>query len=103
MKDNTAKPDVLAIIPARGGSKGIPRKNLRLLCGKPLVAYSIEHALQARQVTRTVVSTDDPEIAGVASQYGAEVIMRPADLATDTAGTEPVLLHALSVLEQEEG
>lgn len=94
---------ILAIIPARGGSKGIPRKNIRLLGGKPLLAYSVEHALQARQVNRIIVSTDDAEIAEIARQYGAEVLMRPQELATDTASTESVLLHALSVVEQEEG
>lgn len=94
---------IIAIIPARGGSKGVPRKNLRLLAGKPLIAYTIEHALQARQVNRTIVSTEDAEIAKVARQYGAEVVMRPPELATDTASAESVLLHVLSFLEQTEG
>ncbi len=94
---------VLAIIPARGGSKGIPRKNIRLLAGKPLIAYSIEQSRQARQVNRTIVSTDDDEIAEVARQYGAEVVMRPPELATDTASSESVLLHVLSFLEQKDG
>lgn len=94
---------ICAIIPARGGSKGVPRKNVRLLAGKPLIAYTIEQALQARQVSRTIVSTEDAEIAKVARQYGAEVVMRPPDLATDTASAEPVLLHVLSSLEQKEG
>ena len=94
---------ILAIIPARGGSKGIPRKNLRLLAGKPLIAHTIEHALRARQVSRTVVSTDDTEIAEVSRKCGAEVVMRPAELATDTAGSDLVLLHALSYLEEKEG
>jgi len=94
---------IIAIIPARGGSKGVPRKNIRLLAGKPVVGYTIEHALQARQVSRTIVSTDDVEIAKVGRQYGAEVVMRPPELATDTARSEPVLLHVLSFLEQTEG
>lgn len=94
---------ICAIIPARGGSKGIPRKNLRLLGGKPLIAYTIEHALRARQVGRTIVSTDDAEIAEVARQYRAEVIMRPPEVATDTASAESVLLHVLSFLEKKEG
>ena len=94
---------ICAIIPARGGSKGVPRKNIQLLAGKPLVAYSIEHALQARQVSRTIVSTEDDEIAKVARQYGAEVVMRPPELATDTASAESVLLHVMSFLEQTEG
>ena len=94
---------ICAIIPARGGSKGVPRKNIRLLAGKPLVAHTIEHALEAWQVNRTIVSTEDAEIAKVAQQYGAEVVMRPPELATDTASTESVLLHVLSFLEQTEG
>lgn len=94
---------IVAIIPARGGSKGVARKNIRLLGGKPLVAHTIEHALRARRVNRTVVSTDDAEIAEVAQRYGAEVVMRPAELATDTASSELALLHALSFLKQTEG
>src|SRR4030042_5620005 len=97
------KPNIIAIIPARGGSKGIPQKNLKLLAGKPLVAHTIEHALQARHVSRTVVSTDDTKIAQVAQQYKAEVVMRPAELATDTTISELALLHVLSLLEQTEG
>lgn len=94
---------ILAIIPARGGSKGIPRKNVRLLAGKPLVAYTIEHACQARSVDRVVVSTDDPEIAVVSEQYGAEVVWRPAEISGDTASSESALLHTLDFLEQTEG
>lgn len=86
---------VLAIIPARGGSKGIPRKNLRLFRGKPLVAHGIEHALEAKAVTRVAVSTDDQEIAAVSREYGAEVVARPSDLSGDTASSELALLHAL--------
>lgn len=97
------KSEVIAIIPARGGSKGVPGKNIRLLAGKPLIAHTIEHALRARQVTRTVVSTDDAEIAETARHYRAEVVMRPPELATDTATSELALLHALSSLEQKEG
>jgi YrbI family 3-deoxy-D-manno-octulosonate 8-phosphate phosphatase len=93
---------ILAVIPARGGSKGVPRKNLAPLGGKSLLTYSIGHALSAKLVTRTVVSTEDAEIAEVARQWGAEVIPRPLELASDTATTESVLLHALSHLEQEE-
>lgn len=94
---------IVAIIPARGGSKGIPRKNLMPLAGKPLIAHTIEHALRARQVNRTIVSTDDAKIAAVSEQYGAEVVIRPPELATDTASAESVLLHVLSFLEQKEG
>lgn len=84
----------LAVIPARGGSKGLPRKNIRLLGGKPLIAHTIEAAL-ASIIDRTVVSTDDSEIADVARSYGAEVLHRPPDLARDDTPTLPVLRHAL--------
>jgi len=94
---------ILAIIPARGGSKGIPRKNLQPLAGKPLVAHTIEHARQARSVNRIVVSTDDSEIAAVSKQYGAEVIWRPAEISGDTAPSELALLHALDYLQRTEG
>lgn len=90
---------VLAVIPARGGSRGIPRKNLQLVGGRPLVVHSVEAALDARLVDRTVVSTDDPEIAAVARAAGAEVVERPAELASDTAPTEPTLEHAVTVVE----
>lgn len=92
---------VLAIIPARGGSKGLPGKNLRELAGKPLIVWSIEHALGTAAITDTLVSTDCPEIAEVARTAGAEVpFLRPAELATDTAPTEPAMLHALRTLEE---
>jgi N-acylneuraminate cytidylyltransferase len=94
---------VLAIIPARGGSKGIPRKNVRPFLGKPLLAHSIEHARQAPSVGRVVVSTDDPEIAAVARRYGAEVVERPAEISGDTASSESALLHVLDHLEAAEG
>lgn len=93
----------LAIIPARGGSKGIPRKNVLPLFGKPLIAYTIEAALNAEHVQRVVVSTDDEEIAQVSRAHGAEVIMRPEALASDTARSEDALLHVLDHLEQHEG
>ncbi len=92
---------VRAIIPARGLSKGIPRKNLIPVCGKPLLAWSIEQSLQAQRLEGTFVSTDDPEIAEVATRYGAEVILRPAELATDIASTESAVEHALSTGERE--
>ena len=95
---------VVAIIPARGGSKGLPRKNLRLLAGKPLIAWSIEAALRSPLIDRVIVSTEDEEIARVARMHGAEVpFTRPADLASDLAATEPVLQHAVAWLEREEG
>lgn len=91
---------VLAIIPARGGSKGLPGKNLRILAGKPLIVWSIEHAVNCDAIADIVVSTDSPEIAAIARGCGAEVpFLRPADLATDTAPTEPVMLHALHAME----
>ena len=96
--------EVLALIPARGGSKSIPRKNLRSLAGHPLLAYSIAAGLQARRVDRVVVSTDDPEIAEVAAGYGAEIpFLRPEVLAADDALDLPVFQHALTWLAREEG
>lgn len=94
---------VLAIIPARGGSKSIPRKNLVPLAGKPLIVWTIEAAQQAKLLDCVVVSTDDGEIAQVAREAGVEVIKRPRELATDTVQTELALLHALDYLEQNEG
>lgn len=90
---------ILGLIPARGGSKGIPRKNVRLIAGKPLIAWTIEAALAAKAIDRVVVTTDDPEIAAVAGAHGADVpFIRPAELARDeTPGIDPVL-HALDVL-----
>ena len=90
---------VLAVIPARGGSKGIPRKNIKPLAGKPLIAWTIESVLQARGMGRVIVSTEDEEIAAVARQYGAAVpFMRPLALALDdTPGIAPVL-HAIEQL-----
>lgn len=87
----------IAIIPARGGSKGVPKKNLRQLAGKPLMAWTIEAALMASGVDRVVVSTDSVEIADVAKEYGAEAIMRPKELAEDWSPSEEALLHALHV------
>ncbi|TDX58905.1 cytidylyltransferase domain-containing protein [Orenia marismortui] len=95
--------NIVAIIPARGGSKGIPRKNIKLLAGKPLIAYSIEQALASKLVDRVIVSTDDEEIKEVAESYGAEVpFVRPKEFATDEAATEPVLQHAVQYLEQNQ-
>ncbi|GAB3604371.1 cytidylyltransferase domain-containing protein [Microbacterium aureliae] len=91
--------ETVAIIPARGGSKGVHRKNLRRVGGVPLVARAILAAGRAAHVDRIVVSTDDPAIAAVAVEWGAEVVERPAPLAGDTAGSESALLHALGVLE----
>ncbi|GGY96669.1 acylneuraminate cytidylyltransferase [Novosphingobium colocasiae] len=93
----------LAIIPARGGSKGIPRKNVAMLLDKPLIAHTIQAARDAARVTRVVVSTDDPEIAQVSRAYGAEVVMRPDELAGDMARSEDALLHVLERLAVAEG
>jgi len=92
----------LAIVPARGGSKGIPRKNLLPLAGKPLLAHTIEQARRAHSVSRLVVSTDDAEIGAVAQAYGAEVIWRPAAISGDTATSESALLHVIDTLQQEQ-
>ncbi len=96
-------PEVLALIPARGGSKGIPRKNIRPFAGYPLIAYSIAAALQAETVTRVIVSTDDQEIAEVARRFGAETpFLRPAELAADRTTDLPVFQHALNWLAEHE-
>jgi len=96
--------EILTIIPARGGSKGIPRKNIRQFSGTPLIAYSIAAGTQAKFVTRVIVSTDDPEIADVARQFGADVpFMRPKELAQDDTLDYPVFLHALQWLAEYEG
>lgn len=85
----------IAIIPARGGSKRIPRKNIKEFCGKPMIAWSIEAAQASKLFDRIIVSTDDIEIAEVAKQWGAEVpFMRPAELSNDYAGTTEVIAHA---------
>jgi CMP-N-acetylneuraminic acid synthetase len=100
MVDNT----VLALIPARGGSKSIPRKNIRLFAGHPLIAYSIAAARAATLVDRVIVSTDDEEIAAIARRYGAETpFLRPAEYALDGTLDLPVFRHTLNWLEQNEG
>ncbi len=87
----------IAIIPARGGSKRIPKKNIKNFLGKPLIAYSIETALKSELFEKVVVSTDDEKIADVAKKYGAEVLKRPKELADDFTGTADVTAHALSI------
>ncbi len=95
---------IITIIPARGGSKGVPRKNIKPLNGKPLISYAIMAAKRSKYVDRVLVSTDDKEIAKISKKYGAEVpFLRPAELATDTAQTKPVLQHVITCLEREEG
>ena len=94
---------VLAIIPARGGSKGVPRKNIKDLCGKPLIAWTIEEALKSKYIDRLIVSTEDEEIANISKKYGAEVpFLRPTELAKDdTPGVEP-LLHCINWLKDNQ-
>lgn len=100
----TSRLKVLALVPARGGSKSIPRKNVRLVNGKPLVAWSIEHALEARSITRVICTTDDEEIAAVAKRFGAEVpFRRPAAISGDLAVDFEFHLHALEWLRDHEG
>ncbi len=97
------KHKVVCAIPARGGSKGVPRKNIKTLAGKPLIAYTIEQALQSQYIDRTIVSTEDQEIAEISKRYNAEVpFMRPAALAGDEIATVDVLLHMINWLEKME-
>ncbi|GAB4574230.1 MAG: acylneuraminate cytidylyltransferase family protein [Anaerolineae bacterium] len=93
----------VAIIPARGGSKGIPGKNLVPVAGKPLIVHTIEHALAAACISRVIVSTDAEAIAAASREAGAEVVSRPAALAGDTASSESALLHVLETLCATEG
>jgi len=96
--------DILALIPARGGSKSIPRKNIRPFAGHPLIAYSIAAGLSAETVTRVIVSTDDEEIASVSRRYGAKTpFLRPAEYSQDQTPDLPVFQHALRWLEEHEG
>lgn len=96
--------EVLAIVPARSGSKSVVDKNIRLIDGKPMIAYSIEHALQSPSIDRVIVSTDSEEYAKIARTYGAETpFIRPAEYATDTSLDLDVFWHALTFLEKEEG
>lgn len=96
------KMQAIAVIPARGGSKGIPGKNLRKVAGKPLIAWSIEQALASESIDMVVVSTDDEAIADTARRHGAEVpFVRPAALAADDTPTEPVIAHAIDWLAEQ--
>ena len=94
---------VPAVVPARGGSRGVPRKNIRVLGGHPLLAYTIAAASASTRVTDLLVSTEDPEIADVARSYGTDVIERPDELATDEAPTAPVIQHAIERVEKATG
>lgn len=92
--------NIVGIIPARGGSKRLPRKNIKLLAGKPLIAHTIDTAKQSKYINKIILSTEDDEIAKIAEQFGAEVIKRPIELAQDTTKTAPVLLHVVDELEK---
>jgi N-acylneuraminate cytidylyltransferase len=95
---------ILALIPARGGSKGVPRKNVLPVNGKPLISYTIQQALESCRITRTIVSTDDEEIARISREWGAETpFMRPAELATDASLDIDAFVHALEWLRDNEG
>ena len=96
--------DILGIIPARGGSKGIPGKNIKMIAGKPLIEWTIEAAKKSKLLTRVIVSTDDEKIAEVAKQYGAEVpFLRPKDIAQDLSTDVEFLIHALDWLKANQG
>ena len=98
------KNEVVGIIPARGGSKGVPRKNIRLLSGYPLIAYSIAACKLSNEITRVIISTDDEEIAEISRQFGGEVpFMRPKEMATDKSGDIDFVLHAINWLQDNEG
>ena len=92
----------LAIIPARGGSKRLPRKNILDLCGKPLISWSIEAALKSKYISKVVVSSDDEEILNISSNFGADIIKRPCELASDTATTFDAIKHTIDNLEEYE-
>jgi CMP-N-acetylneuraminic acid synthetase len=95
---------VLALIPGRGGSKGVPGKNIKDMCGKPLIAWTIEEAKKTKHITRVVVTTDDDAIAEAGRTWGAEVpFMRPKELAADDTPDLPVFVHALTWLKEHEG
>lgn len=100
---NAAVMSICAIIPARGGSKGVPGKNIRLLAGKPLLCWTVEHAARSSRIDRVIVSTDDDAIATTAVSQGAEVVRRPFDISGDRASSESALLHALDALREREG
>jgi N-acylneuraminate cytidylyltransferase len=100
-KQIVSRKHIIAIIPARGGSKSIPKKNVIDFCGKPLIAWSIEQALRSKYIEDVYVSTDDKEIARISIKHGAKVIKRPASLAKDTSSSEEALMHAVSLIEQK--
>lgn len=94
---------VVAFIPARGGSKGVPKKNIKNIAGKPLIAWSIEQAIASKMIDRVIVSTDCPDIANVAKEYGAEVpFLRPVSISGDSASTESAMLHCCEYLKDND-
>lgn len=93
--------NIIAIIPARGGSKGVPRKNVKLLAGKPLIAHTIEAALKSKHIERVIVSTEDKEISEISKKYKAEVVKRPKELAADKSKTIDTVFHVLDSLKRE--
>ena len=98
------KPKILGITLARGGSKSVPKKNIKPICGKPLIAYTISEALKSKYLTRYIISTDNEEIKEIALKFGAEVpFVRPKKLATDKASSADAIKHAVSFVEKEEG
>lgn len=102
MKNQAKNKNIIAIITARGDSKRIPKKNIKLLAGKPLIAYTIEEALKSEHLNRVIVSTENKEIAEISKKYGAEILKRPKELAQDNTPSQPVLEHAVNYLEKKE-
>lgn len=98
----TKKTNIVGIIPARGGSKGVPKKNSRLVLGKPLISYTIEAAKMAHTLDRIIVSTDDDQIADIARQCEVEVVMRPSAMAEDTSPVDDALRHVVQYLQESE-
>jgi len=95
------KQNIVAIIPARGGSKGIPHKNIMNFCGKPLLHWSVNAGTESKYVSKTYVSTDDKKISRIARESGAEIIMRPNKIATDISSSEDALIHAINTIEKK--
>lgn len=94
------KSKILAVIPARGGSKGLPRKNVLTLGGKPLIAWTIESSLNSEYISKTIVSSEDDEVLNISKKYNADIIKRPKELANDTATSESVIYHTLKELQK---
>ena len=94
--------DILSIIPARGGSKEIPKKNIISIGGKPLIAWTVEASIQSKYINRTIVSSDSAEILRISRKFGAETLKRPSYLSTDKSPSEPVISHTLTYLQKKE-